>query len=272
VVRDAVSGRRYVDKLVKVFLREGRETWLLIHIEVQSYRDTHFPKRMYIYHYRLLDRYDVEIVSLAVLSDADVNYCPSEYRRSRWGCELIFRFPVVKVLDYGRDWEALEQNSNPFAIVVMAHLKAQAVAEGGARKYWKLRLVRLLYERGYSRQDVLELFRFIDWLIALPEALDKVFWTELSEFEEEKRMPYVTSVERIGIEKGLQQGLQQGSLQEGRQMVLEAVAVRFGAVPAEVAEAVNAVDSEETLRSLLRQAITCTDLEAFRGVLQMARG
>ena len=29
VVRDAVLGRRYADKLVKVFLRDGTETWLL---------------------------------------------------------------------------------------------------------------------------------------------------------------------------------------------------------------------------------------------------
>jgi len=34
VVRDAVLGRRYADELVKVFLRDGTETWLLIHIEV----------------------------------------------------------------------------------------------------------------------------------------------------------------------------------------------------------------------------------------------
>ena len=53
VVRDAPSGRRYVDKLVKVFLQEGREAWLLIHIEIQNERDPGFPERMYIYHYRL---------------------------------------------------------------------------------------------------------------------------------------------------------------------------------------------------------------------------
>jgi hypothetical protein len=51
------------------------------------------------------------------------------------------------------------------------------------------------------RQEILELFRFIDWLLVLPPGLDPVFWAELSEFEEEQRMPYVTSVERIGIEK-----------------------------------------------------------------------
>lgn len=276
VVRDAASGRRYVDKLVQVFLQEGSATWLLIHIEIQGYRDAAFPERMYVYHYRLFDRYRIEIVSLAVLSDPDPHYRPDEYRTGRWGCELRFRFPAVKVLDWGLDWAALEAQDNPFAVVVMAHLKAQAVKEGEARKQWKLRLVRLLYGRGYSRQDVLELFRFIDWLLVLPADLDTLFWAELSEFEENQGMPYVTSVERIGIEKGRQQGRQQGwqegSLQEAREMVLEAVAARFGVAPEEIVQAVNAITARETLRSLLRQAVTGADLVAFREALRLARG
>jgi hypothetical protein len=134
VVRDAQSGRRYVDKLVKVFLKEGREAWLLIHIEIQNYQDQGFPERIYIYHYRLFDRYRVEIVSLAVLSDADSRYRPEVYSTGRWGCKLTFEFPTAKVLDYGRDWAALAANQNPFAVVVMAHLKAQAVKKGEERK------------------------------------------------------------------------------------------------------------------------------------------
>ncbi|WP_222932445.1 hypothetical protein [Allochromatium humboldtianum] len=33
---------------------------------------------------------------------------------------------------------------------------------------------------------------------------------ELYAYEEQRRMPYVTTVEQAGIEKGLQQGVQQG--------------------------------------------------------------
>ena len=77
---------------------------------------------------------------------------------------------------------------------------------------WKLRLVRRLYERGYARQDVLELFRFIDWVLTLPAGLAARFQTELVQLETERHMPYITSIERMGIEKGLQQGLQQGEV------------------------------------------------------------
>ena len=37
------TGRRYVDKLVKVRLNSGEEQWILIHIEVQMADEGEFP-------------------------------------------------------------------------------------------------------------------------------------------------------------------------------------------------------------------------------------
>src|SRR5436305_14732754 len=100
----------------------------------------------------------------------------------------------------------------------MAHLRSQATRrEPETRLQWKLRLVKGLYERGFSREDVLELFRVIDWMMALPEELARSFDRSLEAYEEERRMPYITSVERHGIEKGLEQGIQQGRLQALRE-------------------------------------------------------
>jgi hypothetical protein len=31
------------------------------------------------------------------------------------------------------------------------------------RKAWKWSLTRMLYERGYGREQIINLFRFIDW-------------------------------------------------------------------------------------------------------------
>ncbi|NET58274.1 MAG: hypothetical protein F6K47_19585, partial [Symploca sp. SIO2E6] len=50
------------------------------------------------------------------------------------------------------------------AVVTLAHLQAQATLQTPeTRLQWKLRLVKGLYNRGYSKKDILELFRFIDW-------------------------------------------------------------------------------------------------------------
>lgn len=84
------------------------------------------------------------------------------------------------------------------------------------RKVVKLNLIRRLYESGYSRSEVVNLFRFIDWVMILPEELKQAFWLELKTYEEERRMPYITSVEEIGFARGLQEGEQQGE-QRGEQ-------------------------------------------------------
>jgi hypothetical protein len=134
---------------------------------------------------------------------------------------VSFRFPIIKLLDYLPRWAELEASQNPFAIVVMAHLKTKETRnDGAARKEWKFKLTRMLYERGYERQDILNLFRFIDWILELPEDLKRSFRDELEEYERERQMPYVTSIERMGIEQGIEQGIEKGRDRERQAIAL----------------------------------------------------
>ncbi len=85
----------------------------------------------------------------------------------------------------------------------MAHLKAVETKGGNDQRYrWKLILIKRLYRQGYAKADVIRLFAFIDWVMSLPADMEKGLWTEIQKFEEETNMEYVTSVERIGMEKG----------------------------------------------------------------------
>ena len=51
-------GLRVVDKLVRVWRTTGQEEWILVHVEVQSQPEAGFAERMFVYHYRLRDRYN----------------------------------------------------------------------------------------------------------------------------------------------------------------------------------------------------------------------
>jgi len=42
----------------------------------------------------------------------------------------------------------------------------------------------------------------MDWLMKLPEGLDQQLWREIETIEENDKMQYITSVERMGIAKG----------------------------------------------------------------------
>lgn len=57
IAGESESGARIVDKLVKVHLVDGTESWLLIHLEIQGYQQKKFPERMYTYNYRIFDKY-----------------------------------------------------------------------------------------------------------------------------------------------------------------------------------------------------------------------
>ncbi len=69
IARDAKLGRRYADILVKVWRHGGEEAWVLVHVEVQAQQQAAFAERMYVYNYRLYDRYRRPVASLAVLAD-----------------------------------------------------------------------------------------------------------------------------------------------------------------------------------------------------------
>ena len=111
VVREAEVGRRYVDKLVKVWTTDGAECWVLVHVEVQTARDAEFPRRMYVYNYRVFDRYNRPVASLAVLADDEPTWRPSEFRNSLFGCEAGIRFPFVKLLDFAAHEAELEASA-----------------------------------------------------------------------------------------------------------------------------------------------------------------
>ncbi len=117
----------------------------MIHTEIQAHKETDFPHRVYVYNYRIHDLYNRPAVSLAVLADEDKKWYPSVYSHELWGCRTEFRFPAVKILDFGKNWEKLEKSRNPFAVVVMAHLKtAETKDNTESRRRWKTELTKNL--------------------------------------------------------------------------------------------------------------------------------
>ncbi len=265
---NAEIGKRLVDKVAKVWLLDGEEAWVLVHVEVQGQYDSQFAKRMYTYNYRLFDRHQQQVISLAVLADEEVNWRPSSYSYQLGGCRVSLEFPVAKLLDYEAQWETLEQTTNPFGVVVMAHLKTKATHRNPeSRLQWKLSLVRSLFSRGYSREDVLGLFRFIDWIMVLPEELARSFKAEVRSSEEAQRMRYVTSIERLAKEEGIEEGM----LQKAREDVIKILQTRFGVAPSSLVEVINGIGDQSLLETLFTNAITVGSVEEFQQLLNESK-
>ena len=82
VVQDAELGTRFVDRLVRAQVLNGSESWIFIHVEVQGTKQAEFAKRMFVYNYRIFDRYEKPVASLAVLADEHRQRKPSSYGHS----------------------------------------------------------------------------------------------------------------------------------------------------------------------------------------------
>ena len=283
VAREAALGRRQVDRLYKVWLREGHEVWLLIHVEVHTQRDEAFAERMFVYHYRLYDRERRPVVSLAVLGDEHPAWRPSRFGYNVCGCAVGLEFPTVKLLDYGADCEALEAGDNPFGPLVLAHLKTLETRGDAATRYaWKFRVIRGLYGRGFGAEQVWQLFRLIDWLMDLPVDLDVQLRQELLRLEEGKQMPYVTSIERLAVQRGREEGLAEGKVQglaegkvqglaEGKaESLLQILEQRFPTpLPVDLAVAVRECRDLGQLQRGLDLVLQVASLDEFRTQAQL---
>ena len=111
---------------------------------------------------------------------------------------MTLKFGMVKLLDYRPKIAELEKSKNPFAVITLTYLRLMEAKNDNAKKYfWKFTLIRSLYKKGYSQENVRQLYKFIDWIVTLPMDLEEKLVCEIKETEEEKNMPIVTNAEKF---------------------------------------------------------------------------
>jgi len=184
------------------------------------------------------------VVSLAVLTDENPEWKVSQYKQDIWGCRTAFSFPCVKLLDYRKKWKQLESSQNPFAVAVMAHLKTlETRKDTQSRLQYKLALSKNLYRHGWTKDDIIRLYRFIDWIMVLPGDMENIYHEKLMDYEREVNMQYITTAERIGMEKGILLG--------SLQTVLE---MKFGADGLNIYPSIKQIQKTDRLKKILQAA------------------
>ena len=96
------------------------------------------------------------------------------------------------------------------------------------------------------------LFRVIDWMMELPRALDGIFWQEVDKIHEEKRMPFISTPERVGRLDGLCMGIE---------VVLN---LRFGEEGLKLMPEIRAIYEYEKLVAVLKALETAASPEEVR--------
>lgn len=272
IVRKSDVGRLYVDKLARVYRKSGEEAWVMAHVDVQSQHETHFAKRMFTYNRQITDRYGRKVATFAIYADESKTWQPNHYETELWGTKVQFDFTTAKLLDY--DINELETNNNPFAIVVLAHLQTKATHnQTDARYKMKFRLTKLLYERGYSKNRILSLYRYIDWMMALPPKLEDKFTEDLTAYEEANKMSYVTNAERYLYRKGMKEGMeqeQQATLRGLLNGVKMGLQLKFGAKGLELLSEIRKIDDVDTLYAIQEAIVDVESPSELQRVYQPA--
>jgi hypothetical protein len=171
--RSMKTGLKMTDKLVQVWLKNGEERLLLVHIEVQARFETLFSKRMFTISYRVMDKYQVQPVALAVFVDTPIPTQFNFYEDKIYDTEIRYKYNAYKVIDQ-TEIELLESD-NLFALIVLANLytiKTKKEGEEFNRLAFKKHLYNLVIERNFDLEIYHDLLNFINYLMALPEKLE----------------------------------------------------------------------------------------------------
>ena len=88
-------------------------------------------------------------------------------------------------------------------------------------------------------------------MMALSEDLQLSFDQKLANYQEERKMPLVTNIERRAIER------------TRKQDIIKLVQVRFGDIPENLVTSINQIDDTSFLERLLVSTISVNSLEEF---------
>lgn len=175
--RERKGGGRIADLLVKVYLRDGTERWLLVHTEIEAGSDAQFSFRIYQYHYRILDRYNMPVETIAVFTGDRNQPRPSEYVYEGIGTSNHFRYIAYHIFDHSE--EDLLAMDNIFAYIVLACQKA--LREGKVPKEElaedRSTIARALIASGkYDKQRVFNFILFLkNFIFIEDEVIDNNF-------------------------------------------------------------------------------------------------
>ncbi|MFT3945795.1 MAG: hypothetical protein QM763_02380 [Agriterribacter sp.] len=244
------GGNRFVDLLVKVFLKNGKEEWILVHIEIQGGSVNGFPKRMFQYWYRIYDRYGVDITALAIFTGNKRQQHPDTFHKTFMGTEITYRYNAYHIFNHSE--AKLLAMDNPFALTVLAAQKAllQGKLPEEELAIHRLTVARaLIQSKKFSHKKIEKLLLFLKNFIYIGnKEINRKFNNQIEQLtggtvtmgiiETIKKIEREEGIE-IGIKKGREEGIEEGlekGIEKGKREVIENLIIKLGLSDKQVAD------------------------------------
>ncbi|MBS1662213.1 MAG: hypothetical protein JST68_14305 [Bacteroidetes bacterium] len=212
------SSTKVVDKLVRVFSREGGEQWMLLHLEVQGGKKNNgFPQRMFEYYARLYSKYSKPIAAIAILTGPPGNRQFATFEDTCLWTKVRYDYKTISITDYSD--ETLAASNNPFAIVMMVAKDALLTSTGSKNQHdnqllkRKILIAKLLKQKmatlGKKKTEAILAFLHNYVVFKNPKTNSK-FMSKTDEiFEKKNTMGIIEQLAEIKHEEGLAKGKEQ---------------------------------------------------------------
>jgi hypothetical protein len=193
-----------VDVLAKVYLKNGLEEYVLLHIEIQGNVEENFVERMFAYYIRIWDKYRKPVVSLALMLNRSKNKSKANrYSLETFGTKLSYEFVLTNVSHL--NYEKCLRSNNPVEVAISILIETSGIPR------WKRKIeaIRRLNKVGLDQELINILMTFVDRILKLsPTELEKFKEYEIKEAKEVNMI--MTTWEENGIKIGMRRGLKKG--------------------------------------------------------------
>jgi hypothetical protein len=168
--------KKTTDKLIKMQLKNGESKWILLHIEVQSYFEKLFGRRMFIIFSWLFSKYNESLVALVIYTSDKVPKVFDHFEEESIGTKVRFDFNAYLVM---KQKEAdLLASDNIFALFVLANKyvnETRAESQLPNRLRMKQKIYELAIEREIDKERIAKFLIFVDRIMLLPSDMNIVF-------------------------------------------------------------------------------------------------
>ena len=198
------ANAKYVDKLLKIFLKGGGEEWVLLHIEIQGRGGReNFSLRMFRYHCLIFIHHDRHPAALAILTAKRPKKegAPGIYNYKFFGTEINYKYNVVNA--YAFTDEELKSSGSFVDLFIYALKKSKENRKSKIEKGKYMReILKLLEERGLSQKKRRVFVIFVERALELSmEEYDEIYCKESGalpgEGGKKTMVPYNSAIDRF---------------------------------------------------------------------------
>jgi hypothetical protein len=247
VFTDVTKGAKYNSDIVVKTKFRGEDTFFLIFVENQSYKETDFPQRMFTYFARFHEKHKIPVYPIAVFSyDAPRKKEPSQYTVQVNGftvCQFNYRAVQLNTLS----WRKYAKSPNPAATALMSKMR---IAPRDRVKV-KLECLRLIVTLKLDEARAHLISGFVQTYLQLSTQEHEKLKVLIADLPEQEEKEKVITLTNEWIEEGVEKGIEQGQVR----MLIRLLGSKFGKDAAELlrqeVESLSPADLEDFGEALL---------------------